>query len=72
PSTKQPFSCLSLSPKAFKAVSKATFNCGAGVLMMVVQLIAAMIEPFDGTLYDPCCGSGGMFIQSAEIVKAKQ
>lgn len=37
----------------------------------VVQLIAAMIEPFDGTLYDPCCGSGGMFIQSAEIVKAK-
>ena len=38
----------------------------------VVQLIAAMIEPFDGTLYDPCCGSGGMFIQSAEIVKAKQ
>ncbi len=38
----------------------------------VVQLIAAMIEPFDGTLYDPCCGSGGMFIQCAEIVKAKQ
>ena len=31
----------------------------------VVQLIASMIEPFDGTLYDPCCGSGGMFIQSA-------
>lgn len=38
----------------------------------VVQLIAAMIEPFDGTLYDPCCGSGGMFIQSAELVKAKK
>lgn len=38
----------------------------------VVQLIAAFIEPFDGTLYDPCCGSGGMFIQSAELVKAKQ
>lgn len=38
----------------------------------VVQLIATMIEPFDGTLYDPCCGSGGMFIQSAELVKAKQ
>ncbi len=38
----------------------------------VVQLIAAMIEPFDGTLYDPCCGSGGMFIQSAELVKSKQ
>ena len=38
----------------------------------VVQLIATMIEPFDGTLYDPCCGSGGMFIQSAELVKSKQ
>ncbi len=38
----------------------------------VVQLIAAVIEPFDGTLYDPCCGSGGMFIQSAELVKAKR
>src|SRR5574344_1772134 len=38
----------------------------------VVQLIAAMIEPFDGTLYDPCCGSGGMFIQSTDFVKAKK
>lgn len=38
----------------------------------VVQLIASMIEPYDGTLYDPCCGSGGMFIQSAELVKARQ
>ena len=38
----------------------------------VVQLIATMIEPFDGTLYDPCCGSGGMFIQSAALVKSKQ
>ena len=31
-----------------------------------------MIEPYDGTLYDPACGSGGMFIQSAELVKSKQ
>ena len=38
----------------------------------VVQLIATMIEPFEGTLYDPACGSGGMFIQSAELVKSKQ
>ena len=37
----------------------------------VVQLIAAMIEPFDGTLYDPCCGSGGMFVQSADIIREK-
>lgn len=38
----------------------------------VVQLIATMIEPYEGTLYDPACGSGGMFIQSAELVKSKQ
>lgn len=38
----------------------------------VVQLIATMIEPFDGTLYDPCCGSGGMFIQSADLIREKQ
>lgn len=38
----------------------------------IVQLIATMIEPFDGTIYDPCCGSAGMFIQSAELVKLKQ
>lgn len=37
-----------------------------------VQLIATMIEPYDGTLYDPCCGSGGMFIQSAALVRSKQ
>ena len=37
----------------------------------VVQLIATVIEPFNGTLYDPCCGSGGMFIQSSELVRVK-
>lgn len=37
-----------------------------------VQLIAEMVEPYDGTLYDPACGSGGMFIQSAALVKSKQ
>lgn len=38
----------------------------------IVRLIAKMIEPYEGTLYDPACGTGGMFIQSAEIVKANQ
>ena len=38
----------------------------------VVKMIASLIEPYDGTLYDPCCGSGGMFIQCAELVKSKQ
>lgn len=37
-----------------------------------VELIAAFVEPFDGTLYDPCCGSGGMFVQCAKYVEAKQ
>ena len=37
----------------------------------IVELIAAFIEPFDGTLYDPCCGSGGMFVQCAKYVEAK-
>lgn len=36
----------------------------------VVNLIAEMIEPYDGTLYDPCCGSGGMFVQSIKFVEA--
>ena len=36
----------------------------------VVNLIAEMIEPYDGKIYDPCCGSGGMFVQSMKFVKA--
>lgn len=35
----------------------------------IVELIAAFIEPFDGTLYDPCCGSGGMFISAPNTSK---
>lgn len=38
----------------------------------VVELIASFIQPFDGTLYDPCCGSGGMFVQSAVLIEAKK
>lgn len=38
----------------------------------VVELIANFIQPFDGTLYDPCCGSGGMFVQSAALIEAKK
>jgi type I restriction enzyme M protein len=36
----------------------------------VVKTLVAMLEPFKGRVYDPCCGSGGMFVQSAEFVKA--
>jgi type I restriction enzyme M protein len=38
----------------------------------VVNLIAEMIEPYQGKIYDPCCGSGGMFVQSVEFVKNHQ
>lgn len=34
----------------------------------VVELIAELIEPYDGTVYDPCCGTGGMFVQSMKFV----
>ena len=34
----------------------------------VVRLIAELIEPFNGTVYDPCCGSGGMFVQSMKLI----
>ncbi|RZB34043.1 MAG: type I restriction enzyme M protein [Desulfobacteraceae bacterium Eth-SRB2] len=35
----------------------------------VVKLLVRMIEPFKGRVYDPCCGSGGMFIQSRRFVE---
>ena len=36
----------------------------------VVQLLVEMIEPYRGRVFDPCCGSGGMFVQSEKFVKA--
>ena len=36
----------------------------------IVELIANLIEPSDGTIYDPCCGSGGMFVQSVRLIEA--
>jgi type I restriction enzyme M protein len=36
----------------------------------VVRLLVEMLEPYKGRVYDPCCGSGGMFVQSADFVKA--
>ena len=36
----------------------------------IVNLIAELIEPYDGKIYDPCCGSGGMFVQSMKFVQA--
>jgi len=36
----------------------------------VVRLLVEMIEPFRGRVYDPCCGSAGMFVQSMEFIRA--
>lgn len=36
----------------------------------IVNLIAELIEPYKGIIYDPCCGSGGMFVQSIKFIEA--
>lgn len=36
----------------------------------LVNLIAEMLEPYKGKIYDPCCGSGGMFVQSIKFVES--
>ncbi|MBM4844800.1 SAM-dependent DNA methyltransferase [Vibrio parahaemolyticus] len=38
----------------------------------VVTLLTEMLEPFQGNIYDPCCGSGGMFVQSLKFIQAHQ
>ncbi|WHP78917.1 type I restriction-modification system subunit M [Edwardsiella anguillarum] len=38
----------------------------------VVTLLAEMLEPYEGKIYDPCCGSGGMFVQSLKFVESHQ
>lgn len=38
----------------------------------VVKLLVEMIEPYEGRVLDPCCGSGGMFVQSEKFIKHHQ
>ncbi len=38
----------------------------------VVRTLVEIIEPYQGRVYDPCCGSGGMFVQSADFVNRHQ
>ena len=35
----------------------------------IVRTLVEMLQPYDGKVYDPCCGSGGMFVQSAEFIQ---
>ncbi len=36
----------------------------------VVRLLVEMLEPYEGRVFDPCCGSGGMFVQSEKFIEA--
>lgn len=38
----------------------------------VVELLVEMLEPYKGRVFDPCCGSGGMFVQSEKFVEDHQ
>ena len=38
----------------------------------VVKLLVEMLEPYKGRVFDPCCGSGGMFVQSEKFVEQHQ
>jgi type I restriction enzyme M protein len=38
----------------------------------IVELLVAMLEPYKGRVMDPCCGSGGMFVQSEKFVQERQ
>jgi type I restriction enzyme M protein len=38
----------------------------------VVRLLVEMLEPYEGRVFDPCCGSGGMFVQSEKFIAAHQ
>jgi len=38
----------------------------------IVKLLVEMIEPYKGRVYDPCCGSGGMFVQAERFVEAHE
>src|SRR6185503_11554014 len=38
----------------------------------VVKLLVEMLEPYEGRVFDPCCGSGGMFVQSEKFIEKHQ
>lgn len=38
----------------------------------IVKLLVAMLEPYEGRVFDPCCGSGGMFVQSEKFIASHQ
>ena len=51
------------APRARTAASSTRRSC-------VVRVLVEMLAPYKGRIYDPCCGSGGMFVQSEKFVEA--
>ncbi len=51
------------APRARTAASSTRRSC-------VVRCLVEMLAPYKGRIYDPCCGSGGMFVQSEKFVEA--
>ena len=50
------------------AANEGKGGSGFYTFKSVVSLIAEMLEPYKGKIYDPCCGSGGMFVQSLKFI----
>ena len=59
--------CLSMFAEA-EGKRGGEFYTPAGVVRTLVEVM----RPFKGRVYDPCCGSGGMFVQSAKFIEAHQ
>jgi hypothetical protein len=57
-------------PKKSRAPAKATTAATVGYEAELWQMADALLEPYQGRVYDPCCGSSGMFVQSIEFIRA--
>jgi hypothetical protein len=51
------------APKEKRAAQFYTPRC-------VVRVLVEMLAPYNGRVYDPCCGSGGMFVQSVKFIES--
>jgi type I restriction enzyme M protein len=47
-------------------------SIASSTVLPIVGLVVEMLEPYKGRVLDPCCGSGGMFVQSEKFVTEHQ
>ena len=59
---------LGFEAELFKAADKLRGNTEPSDYKHVALVLVQMLEPYQGRVYDPCCGSGGMFVQSEKFV----